>query len=171
MVRVGKHCYGCSISEIRDDLLYEIWLREGVAITLQEKHRDLDFGQMPSPKDGGLPCGMQRETEKGDAAHVWQWRLCLGLRCHAATERLAACEESEVRQAHVGFVDRGADCRLSKPWSIRSARACFHVGELIPQRADTAIGQSRGGCSHEGMCHTGARAVCQHEARFGPIRQ
>src|ERR1700733_5946964 len=101
MVRVGQRRYGRSISEIRDDLLYEIWLREGVAITLEEKHRDLDIGQMPRPKDGGLARGMQWETKKGDAAHVWQRRFCLGLRCHATTERLAACEESEVWQAHV----------------------------------------------------------------------
>src|SRR5580704_18392766 len=168
MVRVGKHCYGRSISEIRDDLLYAIWLRERVAIALEEKHRDLHFGQMPRPKDGGLPCGMQWETEKGDAAHVWQRRLCLGLRRHAATKRLAACEESEVWQTHVGFVDRGADCRLCETRSIRSARAYFHVGELIPQSADPALIQSRSGCNHEGMRHTGARAVCQNKARSGP---
>ena len=69
-----------------DALAYEIRLRERVTIALQEKHRYLDSEQMPSPKDGRLPCGMQWEAEKGDATYVWQWRLCLRLRCHAATK-------------------------------------------------------------------------------------
>jgi hypothetical protein len=114
---------------------------------------------------------MQWETKKGDPAYVWQWRLCLGLRCHAATKRLAACEEREAWKAHVGFVDCGADCRLCKRRTIWSSRSCFNVGELIPQSADPALIQSSGGCGHEGMCHSGARAVCEHEARSGPIRQ
>ena len=44
MVRVAKHCYGCAIAEVRDDLLYEIRVRERVAIALQEKHRYVNSG-------------------------------------------------------------------------------------------------------------------------------
>ena len=43
---------------------------------------------------------------------------------------------------------------------IRPLRALLHIGELITQRGDAALGKSVRDLRHKGVHHTGPRTMC-----------
>ena len=107
---------------------------------------------------------MQRKAEEREAAHARQRRGGLRLRRHPAAERFAAGDQRQVRQALRRLGDRGADGGMGELRRIGPLAAALHVGELVAQRRDAALGEARGGSGHERMGHAGAGAMRQHVA-------
>ena len=81
---------------------------------------------------------MEREAEKGEAAHAGQRALGLRLRGHAAAEGFAAGNQRQLRCKSCRFGNRRADGGVRDPRRIGTLAALFHVGELVAERCDPA---------------------------------
>src|ERR1700754_1128006 len=77
-------------AEAPDNGKQEPPLRQRVAIALDKEHRYFDFRQMQGAIVGWLVHRMKWETDKGETADFRKRRDGLGLRGHAAAERLTA---------------------------------------------------------------------------------
>ena len=145
----------------------QLQVGQHVARSLQEQHRDLDVEQVPGALVRRPSRRMQREPEEGQAADARQRRSRLGLRSHAAAERLAAGNERQRRQKPGGCGNRGADRGLGDVRRIGPPGPLFHVRELIAQGGDAALREPLRHALQERMRHAGSRAVRQHETRPG----
>ena len=114
---------------------------------------------------------MQRKSEERQAAHAGQGGGRLRLRGHAAAERLAAGEQRKLRQQPRGFGDRGAHGGVRELGRVGPLAAFLHVGELVAQGRDAALGEFRRDRRHEGVRHAGAGAMRQHIAGARVLRR
>jgi hypothetical protein len=110
---------------------------------------------------------MQRKSEKREAANARQRRGGLRLRSHPPAERFAAGDQRQIRQELRYLCDRGADGGVGELRRVGPLAAALHVGELVAQGRDPALGEARGCGGHEGMGHAGAGAMRQHVAGGG----
>lgn len=143
---------------------YELQFGELITSSLQKEHRRLHLEEV-LPTLGRRPPGrVKRESEENQAADSRQRRCGLCLRSHATAKGFAACDKGKLGNETRRLHDRGADGGLGKFRSVRPLRAPLHVGKLIAQGGDPAIGKSlRNGC-HKRVCHTGPCAMGQHVA-------
>ena len=107
---------------------------------------------------------MQRESEECEATNAGERLGRLRLRGHAAAEGLAAGEERQAVEDPRRFGNRRADCRLRDRRRVGPLRASLHVGEVVAQRGDAALGEAFGRRAHERMIHAGAGTVREHIA-------
>ena len=111
-----------------------------------------------------LAGGMQRKAEKDQPAHAGQRFDRLRLRGHAAAERLAAGDERQLRHEPRRLRDGGADGHVRELGRVGPSATLLHVGKLVAQGRDAAIGKLGRDGRHERMVHARAGAVRQHVA-------
>src|SRR4051794_22731855 len=87
---------------------------------------------------------MKRETEKRKPANLGKRRDRLRLQCHAAAERLAASNQWQLRQAARALGYGSADSRVRELGRVRALAPLLHIGELVTERRDPALGQFPG---------------------------
>ena len=109
---------------------------ERIMRPLQEEHGDADLGEVCRALVGRLARRMEREAEKGEAAHAGQRALGLRLRGHAAAEGFAAGNQRQLRCKPRRFGNRGADGGVRDPRRIGTLAALLHIGELVAERGD-----------------------------------
>ncbi len=112
----------------------------------------------------GFSCGVERESEERQSADFRQRRGRLSLRRHAAPIRLAAGNQNKVRNEFDCLDDGSPYGRLSDFRTIRSFRPLLHVGELIAEARDAALGKPVRNRCHERVRHAGPCSMGQHIA-------
>ena len=113
---------------------------------------------------------MQWKAEEREARDAVERRSRLRLRGHPPAERLAAGDQRHVRQLPPCFGDCGAHRRMRDLGRINTLPAFLHVGKLVAQARDAALGQPGSRRRHERMRHARARAMREHEAGGGTRR-
>jgi hypothetical protein len=158
-------------AEPREQRLEQRALRQRIARALQEEQRDLHPGQMLRAAIGGASGRVQRETEEGKSAHSRErlLRLCLG--SHATAEGAAAGDERQRRHEACTLRDGRAHRGMTEDRRVGTTRTALHVGELVAQCGNAALGEP--GCHrvHEGVVHARSSAVRQHIAGARGKRQ
>ena len=143
-------------------------VRQRVAGSLQEQHRDLHVEQMLGALVRRLARRMQREAEEDEAADSRQRRRGLRLRRHAAAERLAAGDQRKRGRKLRGCGDGRAHGRVRELRRVGPLAPLLHVGKLVAQRRDAALAELGRDALHERVRHAGPGAVRQHIAGARP---
>ncbi len=123
-----------ALAQPRDDGLKLTGIGEHVPRSLEEKQRDADLEEVGCTLTRWLSGGVQRESQKSDAADARQWRCRLRLRNHAAPERLAAGDQGDVGRKPRRFGDCRAHRSVRNYGRIRPPRSTLHVRKLETQR-------------------------------------
>ena len=118
---------------------HELKLRERVPRSLQEQHGDFDINKMFAAISSRLPCGMKREPDENQPAHMWQRFDRFGLGRHSAAKGLAASKERDVRKPLRRFAHSTADGYVSYSRRVWPLPASFHVRKLKSHRGDPSL--------------------------------
>src|SRR5438270_9949967 len=102
---------------------------------------------------------MERKSEEHQAAHAGQRGKGLSLRSHSAAERFATRKERNVQAGC--FHGCGTHGGMSQRRRVRPLGTALHVGKLISEGRDAALGKAVGDMCQEWMGHPSARAVSE----------
>jgi len=167
MIRVRKFLQTRPVAERLAEGLELPHICERIPSPLQKKHGNMNLEKMLAAALGWASGRMQRKSKKRQAPNTLQGRRRLSLRRHAAPEGLPSGDEEGIRQKAQRLARRSANGGLGKFWRIGPLAAPLHIGELIAQRGDAALGKTRRNRRHEGMRHASACAMRQHETGAG----
>jgi len=97
----------------------------------------------------------------------------LRLRRHAPTKGFSTRDQRQTWAVLRGCSDGSTHGGMRDPRRIGPLALLFHIGELIAQRGDVALGKTCGHRRHECMRHAGAGAMGEHKAgaRLRGLRQ
>ena len=120
----------------------------------------------------GLPAGCSGKPRNTRPRTPGSGSRRLRLRGHAPAERLAAREERHARQrAAPPRRPPRAPPRARPSGGSGRFEPRLHVGEVVAQRGDAALGEALGDRGHERMLHARAGAVREHVAARARLRQ
>ena len=166
MIRVLQQLQCSPLAQALHDRLQQIECRELIARSLQKQHRDRHARQMIGALLRRTSGGMQREREKRQARDPWQGRERLRLRCHAAAERSAACDQSQARR-------QGGQLRRRRrgPWHDTAPAGPVVASRAPCMETDNATSQ-RPAATDRRPLSPSTRAACppRHRARTRSTR-
>jgi hypothetical protein len=99
MIRAGKLYRRCLRAKPLDQGYQQRRLRQGIARSLQEQHRDLHVEQMPAAILERFLGRAQWKAEERQSAYAGQGMRRLGRRCHVSAEGLAARDVQKAARA------------------------------------------------------------------------
>ena len=166
MIRVRKPLQGCARAKRFAKRLNLFHAGQSIARPLQKEHGNMDIEKMLATLLRRLAGRMQRKSEECQAAHIWERRQSLRLRCHPAAKGFAAGDKRHVGHHPRRLGHGGAHGRMGELGRVWPPASLFHVGKLITQSCDTALSKPACDVRHKRMHHPRARAMRKHETRL-----
>ena len=170
MVSVLDEMQRRALAQALDDGLKQLHVRQLVARSLKEQHRNVHVEEMRGTFFRRTLGRMQGETNEGQASDAGQRRCRLRLRRHTAAEGLAAGNEGEFGHEPGRFARGSANRRVGKLGRVRPPGTLLHIRKLVAQGGDAALSELCRHHSHERMSHSGPCPMREKVARARPRR-
>src|SRR4051812_12520301 len=106
---------------------------------------------------------MQRESKEDQAAYLYERIARLRSARHPRTERTTASIERQVASQLAGVGNGGAGGGLCDGWIVGPLRTALHVGKVVPQRCDAALGKPISRSGHVLVRHAGPCPMRKNE--------